>query len=207
MGSTARSRSSGLYGSLVKIFPRSFQKHYSATMVQTFNDLLQAESSQFGRLKVWFRALIDLPVSAAKEHITNGKDIGMSRNMKIVFGAVVVLLLLANGASWWFGNLHARGNEGIEKVTVAQLADAMQQDSFYYTYGDTAVLFQAKVASITTKDNAALVTFTTNRPYSLTCQFPQRVTAKAGQSLSVAAPAGSAERQPHGVLLHNCVQN
>jgi hypothetical protein len=176
-------------------------------MLQTFDDMLQAEPSKFGRLRIWIRAILDVPVSAAKEHITNREGTTMSRNMKILLGAVFVVLILGNAASWWFGNLHARRSQGVEKVTAAQLADAMQQDKFYYTYGDAAVLFKAKVARVTTGNGAALVTFSTNTSYSLVCQFPKAQDINVGQSISVAAPGGSAERQPHGVLLHNCVQN
>jgi hypothetical protein len=127
--------------------------------------------------------------------------------MKLVFAGIIALLIIANCLSFWLGNMHARQATGIEKVTPAQLADAMQADDFYSSYGNAGLLFDGTAKSIQRKGNAALVTFATNRPYSVTCQFPQAPSLKAGDTISVAAPGGSAERQPHGVLLHDCVSD
>jgi hypothetical protein len=207
MGFIVKPSPVGIYGTLLHVYPQSFRKHYGTTMVQTFDDMLENERSSIGRLRIWTITLIDMPFSAAKEHITNGGGISMNRNFKLLLGAALVAILIVGAGSWWFGNLHARRNVGIERVTPAQLADAMQQDGFYSTYGDAAVLFSGKVSSVTERNNAALVTFTTGRPYGLTCQFASNVSVKSGQTLSIAAPAGSAERQTKGVLLHNCLIN
>lgn len=207
MGSMVKSRSSNAYGSLLRLYPLSFRQHYAVTMQQTFDDMLNGETNKLGRMRVWATTMVDLPLSAGKEHITNGKELSMNRNTKIIIGIVALILLLANAGSFWFGNLHARNSIGVEKVTVSQLADAMQQDDFYSTYGNTAVLFSGKVESVTTQGNAALATFNTGRPYSLTCQFASAISLKQGDVVSIAAPAGSAERQPHGVFLHNCLRN
>lgn len=131
----------------------------------------------------------------------------MNRTAKWILAGACVALVMVGAASFWEGNLRARNSLGVEKVTAAQLADAMQQDRFYSTYGDTAVLFSAKVASVTTQGDTSLVTFSTGRPYALVCQFPKAVALRPGQTLSVAAPAGRAERQKQGVLLHNCLEN
>ena len=176
-------------------------------MQQTFTDMLEAEDTRFGRLTVWVRALLDLPLSATKEHLTNGEDFNMNRNTKLVFAGALIVVIVVGIASFWEGNLHARSNIGIEHVSIAQLADAMQQDTFYSSYGNAAVLFSSKVASVKTKDSASLVIFNTSRPYNVVCQFPKAVTFTSGQTISVAAPTGSAERQAHGVLLHNCLEN
>jgi hypothetical protein len=205
MRSIAKTKPVSLYGSLLRLYPQKFQAQYGIAMQQTFDDMLDDESTTIGRLEIWIRTLINLPFSAAKEHINNGGGLTMTRNTKL--GCLVAAIFVAGGGSWWFGNLHARQTVGIERVTVAQLADAMQQDDFYSSYGDAAVLFSAKASSITAHNNAALVTFETGRPYSVTCQFASNVSVKSGQTLSIAAPAGSAERQTKGVLLHNCLLN
>lgn len=176
-------------------------------MQVTFNDMLEGERTGWGRGMVWARAMLDLPASATREHITNGKDIPMNRNTKfILLGACIAIVIVGLG-SFWEGNLHARQSAGIERVTAGQLADAMQQDSFYSDFGNAAVLFSGNVASTKVQDKASLITFTTGRPFNVVCQFPKAVSFKAGQKVSVAAPAGSAEREAHGVLLHNCLAN
>src|SRR5947209_4638351 len=96
----------------------------------------------------------------------------MNRKLKFVYGIFIVLLLLANVASFWFGNLHSRQAMSVARVKVSELADAMQGDHFYSSYGDSALLFKAKVLSVSAQNGVAVVKFQTNRPYSVSCQFP-----------------------------------
>ena len=203
---TPNLNSTGFYAKLVGLYPASYRQHYAQPMVQTFDDMLEAEPSKTGRLIIWARALWDIPSSALKEHLTNGKGIVMSRTLKMILAGIVAVLLIANGASFWFGILHGRGAVGIEKVTPVELADAMQQDHFYSSYGEAALLFSGVVTSTRQKDGVTIATFKTGTAYALECQFPN-AEVKAGDMVSVAAPGGSAERLPHGVLLHNCVKN
>ena len=207
MGSIVNNKGVRVYGSLIRLYPLSFQKQYSTTMQQTFTDMLTAEKSGFGRGLVWARTLVDLPLSATKEHVTNGKDFTMNRNTKFIIVGAVITVVLVGLASFWEGNLKARGTIVVERVTTVQLANAMQQDSFYSTYGDSAVLFSGDVTDVKVNGNTSLVTFKTGRPYNVVCQFPSAVSYTSGQNISVAAPAGSAERQAHGVLLHDCIAN
>jgi hypothetical protein len=180
---SARADSGRLYGTLLRAYPLSFRQHYGTSMQQTFNDMLHAEPSRAARLVIWARALLDLPLSASKEHITNGKDIIMNRTTKYIIAAALGAILIVGAGSFLFGSLHAKQTKGVERVTISQLN------------------------TVTRSDNATLVTFATGRPYSLTCQFASTLAVRSGQTIAVAAPAGSAERQPHGVLLHNCLQN
>jgi len=207
MGFTVKPKSSEIYGSLIHMYPQSFRNHYSTTMIQTFDDMLENERTWTGRLQVWARTLLNLPFSAAKEHATNGKEIIMNHNMKILLIGAIVAIVGVGIGSYWFGNLHAMQGAGIERVTIAQLADAMRQDEFYSDYGNAAVLFTGEISAVKSGNNATLVTFVTNRPFSVTCQFPKNIAVKTGQTISVAAPGGSADRQKQGVLLHNCLVN
>lgn len=195
------------YSTLLLLYPRSFRRQYAATMTQTFVDMVEAEPTKRGRVEVWIRTLLNLPISAGKEHITNGRDLYMNKNLRNVLTASVVAVLIVGAGSYWFGNIRARQSVGIERVTVGQLADAMQQDDFYSSYGNAAVLFSGTVSAVKQGDHATLVTFQTNRPFSVVCQFPSTVTVPVGKTLSVASPAGSAERETKGVLLHDCLIN
>lgn len=207
MGLIAKPTRGAVYGALVHIYPQSFRKYYETTMVQTFDDMLEGEQTKFGRGRIWVRALIDLPSSAMKEHVTNGRGITMNRNIKLLLGAALTAIIIVGAGSYWAGTLRARQSIGIEHVTTAQLGDAMQQDDFFNSYGSAALLFTGKVASFKNGSNVTLVAFATNRPYNVVCQFPLRMSVKIGQTISVAAPGGSAERQKAGVLLPNCTQN
>ena len=206
MGFIVKPKPGDIYGAFIHLYPRSFQKHYGQTMQQTFVDLLEGESSKRERFGIWVRTLGELPVSAAKEHLTNGRDSDM-KNMKALLLGATIAVFMVGLAAFWAGNQNAKRAMGVVRVTSAQLADAMQQDDFYSNYGGAAVLFNGKVASVTVNNDASLVTFNTGRPFNVVCQFPEAVSYTQGQVVAVAAPAGSAERQPHGVLLHDCLAN
>lgn len=206
MGFIAKRGPTEIYGKLLVLYPARYRQKYEKPMVQTFDDMLKDEPRAFKKSLIWARTLLDLPISAAKEHLTDGKELVMNRKMKFIFGGVIVLLLLANGASWWYGNLHSRQTSGIEKVSVAQLADAMESDSFYSSYGNAGLLFTGNVSDVQKNGDTALVTFSSNGSYAVTCQFVHGSQIKNGDMLSVAAPGGSAERLKNGVLLHNCLE-
>ena len=207
MGYPAKLKTTSLYPTLVRLYPRAFRDHFETTMVQTFDDMLENEETKYGRLKVWVRTIADLPMSAGREHITNGGEINMNRNIKLILGAATAAIIIVGAGSYWAGNLHARQNIGIEHVTTSQLGDAMQQDSFFSSYGSAALLFKGAVSTIKSGNNVTLVTFASNRPFNVACQFPTSISVKTGQTISVIAPGGSAERQKSGVLLHNCSLN
>lgn len=207
MGRTPNLTSRDVFAKLVNLYPAAYRRRYGKPMVQTFEDMLAAEPGKTGRLAVWVRTLRDLPKSIIKEHITDGRGFAMSRNTKLVVAGVVSILILANAVSFWFGVLHSRQDTSVQSVTTAQLADAMQQDGFYSTYGNAALLFRGKVSAVHTQGGKTVATFETGRPYVVECQFTDQKDVKIGATLSVAAPAGSAKRLPQGVLLYDCVQS
>ncbi|HXH26579.1 MAG TPA: hypothetical protein VNG90_01660 [Candidatus Acidoferrum sp.] len=198
-------RPSEFYAKLVGIYPASYRQKYGQPMVQTFDDMLEAEPSSLGKFLIWTRTLWDLPSSALKEHLTNGKGMNMSRNMKLFLAGIAIALLLANGASYWFGVLQARQGIGIERVTPTQLADAMEHDAFYSQYANSAFLFTGQVTAVQ-QSGVTTATFKTDHSYSVQCQFSNTELA-VGDTISVAAAGGNAVRLPHGVLLHNCLKN
>lgn len=204
MGRTLRSVS--IYAKLIDLYPESYSQRYRQPMIQTFDDMLEAEQSKTGKLLIWARALWDLPSSALKEHLTNREGYIMSRSLKILLVGIAVVLLLANGVSYWFGILHARQAVGIERVTTTQLADAMKNDGFYSHYGNAALLFTGQVISIKQQNAVTVATFKSDSTYSLECQF-SNIKLSIGETIPVAAPGGSADRLPQGVLLHNCLRN
>jgi len=207
MGSTVKSKSVEIYSLLLHFYPQSFRRKYALTMEQTFDDMLEDQSTKLGRWGVWARTLRDMPLSASREHLTNGKEVQMNRYTKLILISVIAAVIIVGAGSYLLGSQRARQSIGIERVSVAQMADAMQNDSFYSSYGGAGLLFSGKVASVTKNSNVTLVAFSTNRPYGVTCQFPENISAKVGATLSVAAPGGSAERLTNGVLLHNCLLN
>jgi hypothetical protein len=207
MGYLSKPKPVSIYATLIHVYPLSFRRYYATTMVQTFDDMLSSEDSWAGQAHIWLRTLADLPVNAVKEHIKDEGGFFMNRDLKRLIAVSLVAVVIVGAGAYWFGTLRARQTIAVQRVGVAQIADAMQQDDFYSSYGDSALLFSGAVASSKQGMNATLVTFSTGRPYSVTCQFPVNLTVKTGQVVSIAAPAGSAERQPKGVLLHDCVQS
>ena len=199
-------RAVGIYRWLIRLYPVSFREYYGVTMVQTLVDMLEAEPTKIGRANIWANALFDVVKCATKEQLTHGSVI-MNGFTKLVIGFAVVAILIAGIASFWVGSLRARQSVGIVRTDVSTLADAIQQDHFYSSYGNTALLFTAKVSAVSSTSDRKLVTFTTDRAYSVTCQMSSGENVEVGQTIAIAAPGGSAERLAAGVRLHDCLKN
>jgi len=206
MGSVSKSRATDIYGVLLYIYPTAFRRHFEATMRQTFSDMLDDTPSRSGRALVWLKTIANLPFSAAGEYFLSGKELLMTRNVKLLAGCAATALFIVGIGSFWFGTLHARETTRITHVSVVQLGDAMQHDNFYSSYGNAALIFSGKVASVS-HQNGTSVVFADTNAYAVTCQFTANLPIKPHQALRVVAPGGRAVRQAHGVLLRDCMQN
>ena len=75
---TARRAShAGIYRILLKLYPADFRAHYSEQMVQLFSDQLRDE----GARRSWLTALMDIPSSAASEHLRRSRKVAHSATL------------------------------------------------------------------------------------------------------------------------------
>jgi hypothetical protein len=200
----SRSKSPGLYGNLLRLYPVKFRQQYGEPMAQTFEDMLEAQQTPGGRAKVWLRTLFNLPFSAFGQHMNLKGGFAMSKKMYLALGCVLIALVVVTIGSFWFGHVKTEQGTVVARVSTTELGNAMQQDDFYSQYGSTALLFSGKVASSTARKGLTIVTFESRSAYDVQCRFSTSPHVKTGDTISVVAPGGQAVRQPHGVLLLGC---
>jgi hypothetical protein len=94
----------------------------------------------------------------------------------------------------------------ITSATPDQIANAMQLDEFYSTYGETTLIVQGTVASVSRQNSETLIQFKTNSSYGAFCNtFDTSFTGNVGDSITILAEGSGAKREPNAVLLTNCV--
>jgi hypothetical protein len=93
--------SSRIYSLLLLAYPCEFRREFGPEMLQVFLDYYRAEDKHLGtRLLLWWRTLIDLFVSAAREHSDNsGKEnffmSNLRRDLVAVSGCVGIIVVAA----------------------------------------------------------------------------------------------------------------
>jgi hypothetical protein len=117
----------------------------------------------------------------------------------VVLGIVVVAFLL--------GGRSAMVGLSIKRVTATDIANAMKDDHFYSDYGQSTLLLDGTVVSVSTRGNDLIAEFKTNSAYQALCDLGAHSASgpHVGDRILVIAEGASGERQPSAVLLHNCV--
>jgi len=90
-----------LYGWLLLAYPREFRLAFGDQMVQVFLDCYRAEARQRSLPSFWLRTLLDLALTAAKEHADSSQTKGAYMNRRsdtmvllIAIGIIVIAFLL-----------------------------------------------------------------------------------------------------------------
>ena len=92
-------------------------------------------------------------------------------------------------------------------VTADQAAQALQNDSFFSTYGQTILLIQGTVTSIGQQDGNYTVALATTGPAKVFCDIGANVpTVNVGDVITVQSAnlQQDASRETSGLLLKNC---
>jgi hypothetical protein len=92
-------------------------------------------------------------------------------------------------------------------VTADQVAQAMEADQFYATYGQTTLLIQGTVASVNQQPNHLILELATRVPTRVLCDLGnQAASAKVGDTITVvsANPERDVSRQASAVMIKNC---
>jgi len=124
----------------------------------------------------------------------------------LISGALVLLIGLA-GCGLLREPLATPRPTSVVQVSADQVAQAMTDDRFYATYGQTTLLIQGTVAAIDRQPGHFIVALTTSGPTQVFCDLGNKTAAvKAGDSITVrsAAPEHDVARQAADVLIHNC---
>ncbi len=93
----------------------------------------------------------------------------------------------------------------IKEVTPAQMAVAMRKDEFWSSNRFNTLVFEGKIKSVDNSNGKTTLNFVTLDSYGASCEVSGSTAMfKVDQTYKFAAESYQAERQPHGVLLHNC---
>ena len=95
----------------------------------------------------------------------------------------------------------------VAQVTADQVAQAMEADSFYATYGHTTLLVSGTVAGVDPGPGHFIITLGTNETTQVLCDLGgQSPAIKFGDTLTVrsADPENDVLRQNGDVIIQNC---
>ena len=95
----------------------------------------------------------------------------------------------------------------VAQVTADQVAQAMDEDRFYATYGQTVLLIQGTVAAVDQQPDDFVVTLATSVRTKVLCDLGNIAPGvKVGEAITVrsANPEKDVARQDAAVLIHNC---
>ena len=58
-----------IYNQLLRLYPREYREHFAPQMLQTLGDMLDDQPSHFGRIGIWMRVIMDLPMSVMRQNV------------------------------------------------------------------------------------------------------------------------------------------
>ena len=127
------------------------------------------------------------------------------KNKPLVISLVLLILIFCGLLIAWFSALYTLNHMGFKQITTTQMAAAMRQDEFWYDYRFDTLIFEGKIQSISIHNTKKTLTFVTSDSYSASCEVAQNIDYQVGRTYKFAAETYQAERQPKGILLHNCI--
>ena len=124
----------------------------------------------------------------------------------VIITLTVLVLVLAGLIIAWQSALYTLNHMSFKNVTTTQMAAAMRKDEFWSSNRFNTLVFEGTVKSVSTASNKTTLAFVTKDSYGATCEVNNQGTQfKVGTTYKFAAETYQAERQPSGVLLHNCL--
>jgi hypothetical protein len=128
------------------------------------------------------------------------------KNKPLIISAVVFILLICGLIIAYCSSLYTLEHLSFKEVTPTQLAATMRQDEFWSSYRFNTLVFDGKVQSIAKDSGKTTLGFVTSDAYGASCEVTNsNDTFKIGNTYKFEAETYQAERQAHGVLLHNCI--
>jgi len=128
------------------------------------------------------------------------------KNKPLIVSLAILFLIFCALIVAWLGSLYTLNRLSFKYVTTTQLAAAMRQDEFWSNYRFNTLVFDGNVKSIRLNDGKTTLDLVTADTYGTSCEITYTTnTFKVGETYKFEAETYQAERQQHGVLLHNCI--
>jgi predicted small lipoprotein YifL len=149
----------------------------------------------------------EIPPRRRKEREEN-EEVKSGHSRAGSFAACAILLLVGLAACGLFREpLATPRPTTVAQVTADQVAQAMDEDRFYATYGQTTLLIQGTVAAVDQQPDDFIVTLATGVRTKVLCDLGNKAPAvKVGDIIIVrsADPEHDVARRDAAVLIHNC---
>ena len=127
------------------------------------------------------------------------------KNKPISIFLAVIVLTFAGLIVAWQSALYTLNHMAFKDVTPTQLAAAMRKDEFWSSNRFNTLVFDGKVKSISTNGSKATLEFETSDTDGASCEVNDSNTKfEVGKTYKFGVETYQAERQPDGVLLHDC---
>src|SRR5579884_3303062 len=126
------------------------------------------------------------------------------KNKPLVVVLTLILLIFCGLVIAWQSALYTLNNMSFKDVTPTQLAADMRNDEFWSSNRFNTLIFDGKVKAVHTVSNKTTLQFESADAYSAACELNTSARFKVGGVYKFAVETYQAERQPNGVLLHNC---
>lgn len=128
------------------------------------------------------------------------------KNRPLVIIITALILVFCGLIVAWQAALYTLDHMSFRQVTPTQMAAAMRNDEFWYSYRFNTLAFDGTVKSVDTQDGKTTLGFVTSDAYGASCEVTSSAgNFKVGGTYKFAVETYQAQRQPHGVLLHNCL--
>ena len=128
------------------------------------------------------------------------------KNKVLLVLLAVILLVAGSLVVAWLSALYSLEHITFKDVTTTQLAAAMRKDEFWSDYRFNTLIFNGEVENISKQNGKTTVSLKTSDRYELNCEVNNvSSNLKVGNTYKFEAETYQAERQPSGVLLHNCI--
>lgn len=127
------------------------------------------------------------------------------KNKPIIVTTVLVVLVICGLVIAWQSALYTLNHMSFKHVTTTEMAAAMRNDEFWSSNRFNTLVFDGKVKTISQVNGKTTLAFITSDTYGASCEVNKPNTEfKVGNMYKFAVESYQAERQPNGVLLHNC---
>lgn len=123
----------------------------------------------------------------------------------VTIALVLIVLIFGGLIIAWQSALYTLNQMSFKQITTTQMAADMRNDEFWSSNRFNTLIFNGQVKSINTHNNKTTLAFVTTDAYGVSCEVNSSSSQfKVGSTYKFAVESYQAERQPNGVLLHNC---
>ncbi len=81
-----------VYRALLHLYPKAHRAEYGEQMVQTLDDILSDHRDAQGRIAIWFRVSLEMPLNIIEEHVNNLEEIRMDKLAKKFNGRLIGIM-------------------------------------------------------------------------------------------------------------------